>query len=295
MSAQNGSTERAPGVERARLRVRHVLAATYTGPVTSSYNEVRMTPMAAPGQLLLESRLDMTPRAAAYRYVDYFGAQVVAFDVQAPHERMEIVSTNVVEIEPAAPRVDDVPGWGELSSHAARDRNVEWLADGLLTRPAPEVAEFARAAAREGSPVEAARDICAGVRDRMALTTDSPRARRAAEQAWEAGSGGCEDLAHVALGALRSVGLPARFVMGYMHPDPQAAMGEAVEGHVHAWVEWWAGRWEAWDVVHGQPVTADHVIVGRARDLDDVPPLRGVFAGAEESRVDVSVQVTRLR
>ncbi len=71
-------------------------------------------------------------------------------------------------------------------------------------------------------------------------------------------------------------------------------VGEAVTGESHAWVEWWAGEWQAWDPTSGRPAGPDHVVVGRGRDDDDVPPLRGVYSGPGGGQLFVSVEFTRL-
>ncbi|MGZ4625918.1 MAG: transglutaminase domain-containing protein [Kineosporiaceae bacterium] len=89
-------------------------------------------------------------------------------------------------------------------------------------------------------------------------------------------------------------GSPARYVSGYLHPRPDADLGEAVEGQGHAWVEWWAGDWIGFDTTHNGPAGEEHVVVARGRDYGDVPPLKGVSAGTSASELFVSVEVTRL-
>jgi transglutaminase-like putative cysteine protease len=94
---------------------------------------------------------------------------------------------------------------------------------------------------------------------------------------------------------LRALGLAARYVSGYLHPRPSAAIGESVVGQSHAWVEWWAGRWTAYDPTNGVPVGERHVVVGRGREYGDVPPLKGVYAGPKSTGQAVEVSITRLR
>ncbi|GMA34240.1 transglutaminase-like domain-containing protein [Demequina litorisediminis] len=115
----------------------------------------------------------------------------------------------------------------------------------------------------------------------------------AATEAWEARSGVCQDFAQLALGALRSVGIPARYVSGYLHPKRDAEIGETVAGESHAWVEWWTGEWTGFDPTNDREVGDHHVIVGRAREYRDVPPLSGVVAGATDN-LDVTVKVTQI-
>jgi transglutaminase-like putative cysteine protease len=91
---------------------------------------------------------------------------------------------------------------------------------------------------------------------------------------------------------LRSVGIPARYVSGYLHPVAEAAVGETVMGESHAWVEWWAGDYQGYDPTNDRVVGDRHVIVGRGRDYNDVPPLRGVYDGPPTSRQSVGVELT---
>ena len=97
----------------------------------------------------------------------------------------------------------------------------------------------------------------------------------------------------MALGALRSVGIPARYVSGYLHPKPQAAIGETVTGESHAWVEWFCGDWRGYDPTNLIDIGDRHVGVGRGRDYNDIAPLRGVYAGSGGSQLFVKVEITR--
>ena len=103
-----------------------------------------------------------------------------------------------------------------------------------------------------------------------------------------------QDIAHLALGALRSAGIPARYVLGYLHPKLDAAIGETVTGESHAWIEWFCnGQWRGYDPTNLIDIGDRHVLVGRGRDYNDVPPLRGVYAGPFGSKLFVSVEITR--
>ena len=114
-----------------------------------------------------------------------------------------------------------------------------------------------------------------------------------AAEAWESRKGVCQDIAHVAVGALRAAGLPARYVSGYLHPRADAPIGETVVGESHAWVEWFSGRWHGYDPTNQLEIGDRHVRVGHGRDYTDVAPLRGVYAGAAGSELFVSVSITR--
>jgi len=115
-----------------------------------------------------------------------------------------------------------------------------------------------------------------------------------ATEAWSERKGVCQDIAHLSLGALRAIGIPARYVSGYLHPATDASrLHEAVTGESHAWVEWWTGEWHGYDPTNDLPVGEHHVVVARGREYGDVTPLRGVFAGGATSDQEVEVRITQ--
>jgi len=143
-------------------------------------------------------------------------------------------------------------------------------------------------------PHETATGISAAVRDHVRYMTGATGVRTNAQEAWDQGEGVCQDMAHVAVALMREAGLPARYVSGYLHADPDAEPGKTIAGQSHAWVEYWAGGWTPCDPTSGAPVGERHVVVARGRDYSDVPPLKGIYHGPPTSTLDVSVEVTRL-
>jgi transglutaminase-like putative cysteine protease len=119
------------------------------------------------------------------------------------------------------------------------------------------------------------------------VTTTAPEALRA-------GSGVCQDFAHLGLALVRSLGVPARYTSGYLHPSDDAVIGEKTAGESHAWIEAWLGEWTPFDPTSGEAVGPRHVVVAHGRDYGDVPPLKGVYHGGAADALDVSVELTRL-
>ena len=113
-------------------------------------------------------------------------------------------------------------------------------------------------------------------------------------EAWQPGQGVCQDIALVTLALLRAAGVPARYVSGYLHPQPEPVFGEVVAGESPAWVEAWLGGW--WAVRPDQRPAGRlrHVSVARGRGYGDVPPPKGVDAGGGSQSLSVRVEVTRL-
>jgi transglutaminase-like putative cysteine protease len=161
------------------------------------------------------------------------------------------------------------------------------------TAPPAELVRFAKKIAKTNNPHHTALAICAKVYADMTYRHGVTGVHSIATEAWNSKIGVCQDFAHITLGALRAVGIPARYVSGYLHPSKQPQIGETVIGESHAWVEWWAGSWFAYDPTNDVHVFDRHVVVGRARDYDDLPPLRGVYAGPHQSELFVSVQITK--
>lgn len=277
-----------------RLRIEHVTGFAYEEHVGASYNEARMLPKSSQNQFVLSSSIDIEPSSGVNHYTDYFGTHVVSFDVLSVHSELSITARSLVEVrarEPVHRQLD----WQELARDAADavDR-VEMLTQTSSTRPPPELAELALAAAAEhDSPLAAARAIAAAVGEAVTYRQGVTGAQSTAAEAWEARTGVCQDIAHITLGALRAAGIPARYVSGYLHPKPDAEVSEAVAGESHAWVEWFIGEWQGFDPTNGIEIGDRHVRVGHGRDYTDVPPLRGVYAGSPRSRMRVSVTITR--
>jgi transglutaminase-like putative cysteine protease len=281
-----------------RLRVQHKTGFTYAGPVGASYNEARMSPRNEARQSVLDARVEVWPPARTYRYEDYWGTVVTAFDVHASHESMQVTATATVETLPAGDLIsaDGGASWAELAVPETVDRWHELLLPSPSTALDEELTEMAeRVRAEHPTPHAAALATCTMVREEVEYVPGTTGVQTDAVQAWRQRKGVCQDISHLAVGLLRAMGLPARYVSGYLHPAPAAGIGEAVVGQSHAWVEWWVGRWTAFDPTNGIPVGERHVVVGRGRQYGDVPPLKGVYSGPQNSGQGVEVTVTRLR
>lgn len=277
-----------------RLRIEHATGFSYQGDVTASYNEARMLPGSTDSQFVLSSALDIEPSTSVNQYVDYFGTRVAAFDVLSPHSDLKITARSLVEVRPRP--IEHVElSWDALHRESSRSiETVEQLVQTGRTRPHPEVVDIARSiAAQHDHPGRAAHAISEAIGDGVEYMHGITGVHSTAMEAWEARKGVCQDIAHVTLGALRAVGIPARYVSGYLHPRPSADVGEAVTGESHAWVEWFAGEWQGFDPTNNIEIGDRHVLVGRGRDYGDVPPLRGVYAGPFKSHLHVKVTITR--
>jgi transglutaminase-like putative cysteine protease len=277
----------------SRLRIVHTSTFRYDEPVVASYNEARMTPLTRTGQTVLSSQLDVQPCTWQSSFRDYWGTAVTAFEVLAPHQTLVIAAQHVVQVDGAAPVRSSSAGWDELRSPALRDRLAEHLADTPSTQPPDEVASLAREAATGLAPDEAAGAVCRAVREELEYIPGVTTVHTPAAEAWAVRKGVCQDITHLALGALHAVGIPARYVSGYLDPRADSPVGETVTGESHAWLEYWVGGWRPLDPTNLRPVGEHHVLLTRGRAYEDVPPLRGIFAGPTSTQqLDVTVEIT---
>lgn len=267
----------------------------YGGDVTASYNEARMLPVSSEGQLVLFSNLEILPISSHHNYVDYWGSRVASFEILTPHKELSLTATSLVEVRPRAHEGEKF-GWSDLALAVERTtETVEQLKQTRRTAPPVDLHELAREiAASTDDACDAALQICMAIGKAVQYMQGVTGVHSTAAEAWAVRKGVCQDITHIALGALRSVGIPARYVSGYLHPKPNAAIGETVAGESHAWVEWFCGDdWRGFDPTNQIEIGDRHVLVGRGRDYNDVPPLRGVYAGPFGSTLFVTVEITR--
>jgi transglutaminase-like putative cysteine protease len=286
-----------------RVEIVHRTGFRYDEPVMASYNEARMTPMTTPVQQTLRARVEVRPVSWEMSYLDYWGTQVTAFEVHQPHEQLEVTARSVVELDtqhPLSGGSDDTGagaqplGWTDLAGAGVRDTHVEMLLMTPLTDPADELAELVAGLRGTATPDEVAERVCQLVHEQVAYVPGSSEVKGTAAEAWAARKGVCQDIVHLAVGALRSVGIPARYVSGYFDPREDPQPGPATSAESHAWVEWWTGDWTGFDPTNLVRPDDRHVVVGRGRDYHDVPPLKGVYSGGAPSTLFVEVQIRRL-
>jgi transglutaminase-like putative cysteine protease len=274
------------------LEVLHRTHFSYGAEIPTSYNEARLLPAFLPRQRVLSAEVEISPLTWQTQYFDYWETRVIAFEVLRPHRELTVTATSTVEVIPDRSEVREAADWDAILGPKLQDLLTEYLFNSPTTLPSDELADFAHEAAGHNGPDEAARLICAYLHETVQYIPGVTTVHTPATQAWKSRSGVCQDFAHLAVGALRTVGIPARYVSGYLHPRPEAEVGETVRGESHAWIEWWAGAWRGFDPTNASDAGDHHVVVARAREYRDVMPLAGVFSGAE-STLDVKVEVTR--
>jgi len=276
-----------------RMRVIHTTGYAYQSPVTASYNEARLTPRSDTRQNVILNRVETIPASRSYRYIDYWGTAVTAFDLHAPHADLTVTSSSVIETERPEPAAMQA-GWSDLRSEAVIDRFDELLRPTNHTPASKRVASVTKKIANSREPQEAVVAAAKWVHGELEYLPGTTGVHSSGLDALNEGKGVCQDFVHLSLMMLRSMGIPGRYVSGYLHPKRNAIVGDTVDGRSHAWIQVWTGGWWNYDPTNDTEITEQYVSVGVGRDYTDVSPLKGIYSGEGATDLDVIVEVTRL-
>jgi transglutaminase-like putative cysteine protease len=276
-----------------RMRVVHTTGYAYQSPVIASYNEARLTPQSDTRQNVILNRVETIPATRSYRYIDYWGTAVTAFDLHAPHADLTVISSSVVETERPEPPATDA-SWKDLQSEAVIDRFDELLRPTAHTPASKRVGSVGKKIAKASEPQEAVAAAAKWVRGELDYLPGTTGVHTSGLDALNEGKGVCQDFVHLMLIVLRGMGIPGRYVSGYLHPKPKAAVGDTVDGRTHAWIQAWTGGWWSYDPTNDTEITEQYVSVGGGRDYTDVAPLKGIYSGEGATDLDVIVEITRL-
>ncbi len=299
----------------AKVRLETSIDVRYPAAMERGHHELRATPATSEAQRPQRTSLLVEPPAWTASHLDHWGTRVTAVEVPGTHQALAVTSTAVLDVHR---RAAPLPGGGwDVVRAAGQGPAAEHLAPHPASPVPPAPADLvasSRAMLFDGAaPDDVALAVCALVRSRVTWDGAGPpvgpvldpwgAAAAAAVRAWRCGAGDAGDLAHLAIGALRAVGVPARAVVGFAHPDPGGAglaRGHAATAGRHAWVEWFSGGWYGFDVARGEAAGDLHVALGHGRAVADVPLLRGVAGSGGPPGspaapvVDVTAVMTRL-
>jgi transglutaminase-like putative cysteine protease len=265
------------------LHVEHSTSFDYDAPIVEAYTELRLRPLDASGQHCTAFRLTTDPpRVHVREYLDHFGNDVRHFDILESHQRLVVTATSEV-LTPE--RLIDPGPISQLEEY-------DYLMPSAYARAGDAVRQLVLEARRDGTAAERARALMEAVRERLVYEPGSTTVHTTGEDALAAGSGVCQDFAHVLIAACRLDGIPARYVSGYIF-EPERE-GDDVASH--AWIDVHDdGRgWVSLDPTHGQEQTEIYVRLAVGRDYGDVPPSRGVYKGDAEEQLAVRVTLRSL-
>ena len=278
-------------------RVTHTTRYRYEAPVSQCQSEVRLTPRQLPWQTVLASAIETLPvPASVTTRKDYFGNEVNAFSILESHDRFSTIATSVVRVDPrpAAPAAE--LGWEaagrELAAHGsvAALEAFEFVFDSPFVAADPKLAEYARPSFRPGRPIVAAvEELSHRIHAEFAYKPRSTAIDTPLLDTLRARRGVCQDFSHVMIGALRSLGLAARYVSGYLRSGADYQGAEAS----HAWVSVFCAEagWVDFDPTNDVRPATGHVTVAWGRDYGDVTPVKGIALGGGKQDVEVAVRV----
>jgi transglutaminase-like putative cysteine protease len=285
-----------------RLRVRHRTSYRYGAMMSSGVTLVRLRPRDTPHQRVVESRIVVDPEPGERdEWTDAFGNLVVLARAREPHDHLEVLAESVVDVADPVERGTGPP-WEDVVAQLARDPIDPFVtACRLPSRHVPGHAPAAHQlgldALRPGiGVVEGLRALSALIQEQFVFDPHSTDVSTPVEEVLAHRRGVCQDFAHVALAALRSVGLAARYVSGYLETEPPPGQPRFVGSDAsHAWCSAFVPDlgWVDLDPTNGSLPTDRHVTTAWGRDYADVAPLRGVVLGPPaEQQLEVAVDVT---
>lgn len=284
-------------------QVRHTTTYTYQAEVLVSHHLARLQPRPHPVQVLLDHRLEIEPSPAVRReQVDYFGNPLAFFTVQEVHHQLRVTAHSRVEVHPGPP---PDPGastaWQEVARLSYEHRltrvgaAAEFAFDSPLVARHPDFAGYAAGCFAPGRPIlEGAIDLMQRIHRDFEFDPAASSVSTPVAEIFRQRRGVCQDFAHLMIACLRSLGLPARYVSGYLETVPPPGE-ERLQGAdaSHAWLAVFCPRlgWIDLDPTNALVPSDRHITLAWGRDYSEVSPLRGVLVGSGQHQIDVAVDV----
>jgi transglutaminase-like putative cysteine protease len=286
-----------------RYRVRHITTYAYTEPVTLSQNLAHLAIRGSAHQQVSEARIDIDPPPAVVRRrSDYFGNPTDAFTIASQHSRLVVSSQSVVEVTaPITPDPMSTPSWDDSSVQGGGSdlAAAEYRYDSAQIPCAAVLRAYAQPDFTPGRPVlAAALAFNARINREFVYDPAATNVSTPVLDALDLRRGVCQDFAQVLIGSLRTLGLCARYVSGYLETTPPPGRPRLVGADAtHAWAQVWCGPHAGW--IDLDPTNAcipgeRHILVAIGRDFADVSPLKGMVLGGGQAEVTVGVDVERI-
>ena len=276
--------------------IRHVTKFAYEAPISESVMEARMQPRSDQQQHCIRFGLSTSPSSRVRMYQDPDGNMVHHFNIPGRHSLLTVTAEAFVECSPLGELPDSLgPGaWECLDAATATGEFWDTLNPSTFAKPTELLGQLAQelSLGRSWDPIRTVRMLMADLHQRFEYKTKSTRVDSPIDEALASRHGVCQDFAHVMIALVRELGIPCRYVSGYLFEpdDPRRSL----DGATHAWVEAWLPdlEWVGFDPTHNSLTREHHIRVAVGRDYADVPPTRGVFKGLSAVRSELSVGVS---
>lgn len=289
-------------------RIRHLTRYVYEQPVSQCFNKAHLLPRNTPTQRWLDSRINVSPRPDWLReHQDYFGNRFCYFMLQAPHRSLEVDITTRIEVSPGQPENALDLGCSVAEARAriaaAADEDTllarEFLFDSPMVRASEQLRAYAAPSfAEERSLLSAVRELTRRIFEDFTYDPEFSTVATPLHEVFAHRRGVCQDFAHLAIGCLRALGFPTRYVSGYLETLPPPGQEKLVGADAsHAWFAVYSpgDGWFEFDPTNNNMPAGQHIVTAWGRDYGDVTPLRGIiFDGGSSQTLEVSVDVARL-
>ena len=279
-----------------RYSIRHITRFTYESPITESVMEARMQPRTDTLQRCLQFTLLTAPSSRVMTYRDHDNNMVHHFNIPGRHSRLTVTAEALVEsmtIRPLPHRLGPA-AWSRLDVMAASGQWWEYLAPSTFVKQADALESLRTEIGLErgNDPLVMLRRLMGEMYARFEYSPRSTRVDSPIDEALANRKGVCQDFAHIFLSLVRPLGIPARYVSGYLF-QPAGSHERSTDGATHAWVEVLLPDlgWVGLDPTNNLIADNRHIRVAIGRDYADVPPTRGVFKGVSSVRSELTVSV----
>lgn len=276
--------------------VHHVTRFDYEAPISESLMEARMQPRSEGSQRCLHFGLSTTPGSRVLMYQDHEGNIVHHFDIPGSHSRLTVTAEALVECTaiPDAPLWLDGDGWQRMDDLVQSGEHWDALLPSHFARPTDLLKGFADeiGLTRGREPLGTLRRITEEIYGRFEYSPQSTQVDSPIDDALLTRQGVCQDFAHIFIALARHLGVPCRYVSGYLfrHADGNE---RSADGATHAWVEAFLPDlgWTGFDPTNNLLACDRHIRVAVGRDYADVPPTRGIYKGISAVRSELAVAV----
>ena len=277
-------------------QIDHETRYVHAGRVSTSQHVACLAPRELSRQHVRSHHMVVDPNPASQsRRTDCYGNTEDQFTILTPYSELRVVSHSLVEVSPRAEMIDASPAWEDVRSDVGFNAASEFRFPSPYVEPAPALEAFAREAFTERRPlVEAAVALMHRIHDEFQFDPGATTITTPATRVLEERHGVCQDFAHLQIACLRSLGLPARYVSGYLLTDPPPGQPRLVGADAsHAWLSIWCpvNGWVDLDPTNAVIPDTRHVTIAWGRDYGDVSPLRGVVLGGGSHELYVGVSV----
>jgi len=284
-----------------QYEVVHITEYVYSQSVAVSHHLARLSPRVLPHQQRLHHDLQVEPAPAAMTtHTDYFGNAVTFFAMQGAHKRLTVRARSRVALQATSlPSPTDTPPWEAVADRTAMPLEaLEFLFDSALIPASAELAAYARAAFPPGRPLlDAVLELTRRIHDEFTFDRQATTIATPLADVFSSRRGVCQDFARLEIACLRSLGLPARYVSGYLETVPPPGRSRLLGADAsHAWLAFYCPEagWIHVDPTNNLLPSRAHVTVAWGRDYNDVSPIHGVILGGGSHTLRVNVDVLRL-